>query len=38
MSGLVFAGIAPHGFSIIGEIAGSEFELFRCGFAELKIL
>jgi aromatic ring-opening dioxygenase LigB subunit len=29
MSGLVFAGIAPHGFSIIGEIAGSEFELFR---------
>lgn len=29
MPGLVFAGIAPHGFSVIGEIAGKEYELFR---------
>ena len=29
MSGLVFGGIAPHGFSIIGEIAGDEYELFK---------
>lgn len=28
MSGLVYAGIAPHGSSIIGEIAGSEYELY----------
>lgn len=29
MAGLVFAGIAPHGFSIIAEIAGDELELFK---------
>jgi aromatic ring-opening dioxygenase LigB subunit len=29
MAGIVFGGIAPHGFSIIGEIAGEEYELFR---------
>lgn len=29
MSGLVFGGVAPHGSSIIGEIAGSEYELYR---------
>jgi aromatic ring-opening dioxygenase LigB subunit len=28
MSGLVFAGIAPHGHSIIGEIAENEYELY----------
>lgn len=28
MSGLVFAGVAPHGSSIIGEIACNEYELF----------
>ena len=29
MNGLVAAGIAPHGFSIISEIAGEEEELFK---------
>lgn len=29
MGKLVCAGIAPHGFSSIGEISGEEFELFR---------
>lgn len=29
MAGIIFGGIAPHGFSIIGEIAGDEFELFK---------
>ena len=29
MGELVCAGIAPHGFSIIGEIAGEEFEIFK---------
>lgn len=28
MSGLVFGGITPHGFSIISEISGNEYELF----------
>ncbi len=28
MSGLVFAGIAPHGSSIVGEVAGNEYELY----------
>lgn len=38
MSGLVFGGIAPHGSSIIGEIAGSEYDLYtplREGMATL---
>ncbi len=26
---IVFGGIAPHGFSVIGEIAGDDYELFR---------
>jgi aromatic ring-opening dioxygenase LigB subunit len=29
MAGVVFGGIAPHGYSIVGEIAGDEFELFK---------
>lgn len=29
MGGLVCAGIAPHGFSVIEEIAGEELELFK---------
>lgn len=29
MTGLVFAGIAPHGGSVIAEIAGDELELFK---------
>lgn len=29
MGELICAGIAPHGYSIIGEIAGEEFELFK---------
>lgn len=29
MTGLVFAGIAPHGGSVIAEIAGEELELFK---------
>lgn len=28
MAGLVFAGIAPHGSSIVGEVAGDEYELY----------
>jgi aromatic ring-opening dioxygenase LigB subunit len=29
MAGLVIGGVAPHGSSVIGEIAGEEFELFK---------
>lgn len=29
MKGLICAGIAPHGFSIVPEISGDEFELFK---------
>lgn len=29
MKGLISAGIAPHGFSIVPEIAGDELELFK---------
>lgn len=29
MTGLIYGGVCPHGFSVIGEIAGDEYELFK---------